>query len=144
MLCLDHVNCSVVSEQFINVLFWLKSTLYKHFIPCQSQYFCRSTMCCLILLCLFFNMQRSFRVCVHARVAMHAYELGRKCIHVRNKIFFEGMLVENEPPCGESCCFLFFSRVTSDTTQMSRALFSSHARVSSSRSIKPLISSGGK
>ncbi len=29
-LCLDHVNCSVVSEQldlYINVLFWLKSTL---------------------------------------------------------------------------------------------------------------------
>ena len=51
----------------------------------------------------FFNMQRSFRVCVHARVAMHAYESGRKCIHVRNKNFFEGiMLVENEPPCGES------------------------------------------
>ena len=51
----------------------------------------------------FFNMQRSFRVCVHARVAMHAYESGRKCIHVRNKTFFEGMmLVENEPPCGES------------------------------------------
>ena len=48
-------------------------------------------------------MQRSFRVCVHARVAMHAYESGRKCIHVRNKTFFEGiMLVENEPPCGES------------------------------------------
>ena len=60
-------------------------------------------MCCLILLCLFFNMQRSFRVCVHARVAMHAYESGRKYIHVRNKTFFEGiMLVENEPPCGES------------------------------------------
>ena len=51
----------------------------------------------------FFNMQRSFLVCVHARVAMHAYESGRKCIHVRNKTFFEGiMLVENEPPCGES------------------------------------------
>ena len=51
----------------------------------------------------FFNMQRSFRVCVHARVAMHAYESGRKCIHVRNKTFFEGiMLVENEPPCGKS------------------------------------------
>ena len=48
-------------------------------------------------------MQRSFRVCVHARVAMNAYESGRKCIHVRNKKFFEGiMLVENEPPCGES------------------------------------------
>ena len=39
----------------------------------------------------FFNMQRSFRVCVHARVAMHAYESGRKCIHVRNKTFFEGI-----------------------------------------------------
>ena len=51
----------------------------------------------------FFNMQRSFRVCVHARVAMHAYESGRKCIHVRNKTLFEGiMLLENEPPCGES------------------------------------------
>ena len=47
----------------------------------------------------FFNMQRSFRVCVHARVAMHAYESGRKCFHIRNKTFFEGiMLVENEPP----------------------------------------------
>ena len=50
-----------------------------------------------------FNMQRSFRVCVHARVAMHAYESGRKCIHVRNKTFFEGiMLVENEPPAAKA------------------------------------------
>ena len=37
---------------------------------------------------------------------------------------------------------LLFSLVTSDTTQMSRALFSSHARVSSSRSSKPSNSSG--
>ena len=63
----------------------------------------------------FFNMQRSFRVCVHARVAMHAYESGRKCIHVRNKTFFEGMLVENEPPCGESwlrACYGYVVMIT--------------------------------
>ena len=45
----------------------------------------------------------SFRVCVHARVFVHAYESGRNYIHACNKKFYEGiMLVENEPPCGES------------------------------------------
>ena len=39
-----------------------------------------------------------------------------------------------------TCLLFFFSRVTSDTTQMSRALFASHTRVSSSS--KPSISSG--
>ena len=47
----------------------------------------------------FFNILRSFRVCVHARVFVHAYESGRNYIHACNKKFFEGiMLVENEPP----------------------------------------------
>ena len=56
-----------------------------------------------ILLLWFFNIMRSFRVCVHARVVVHAYESGRNYIHACNKKFFEGiMLVENEPPCDES------------------------------------------
>ena len=42
-------------------------------------------------------------MCVHARVFVHEYESGRNYIHAYNKTFFEGiMLVENEPPCGES------------------------------------------
>ena len=44
-------------------------------------------------------------ICVHAHVFVHAYESGRNYIHAFNKkLFFEGiLLVENEPPCGESC-----------------------------------------
>ena len=65
-------------------------------------------MRCLILLCLF-NILRSFRVCIHACVFVHAYESGRNYMHACNKKFFEGiMLVENEPPSGESwlrACF---------------------------------------
>ena len=38
----------------------------------------------------------------------------------------------------------FFLRVPSRTTHMSRALFSSHARVSLSRTMRPLIPSGGR
>ena len=38
----------------------------------------------------------------------------------------------------------FFLRVPSRTTHMSRPLFSSHARVSSSRTMRPLIPSGGR
>ena len=50
-----------------------------------------------------FKILRSFHVCVHARVFVHAYESGRNYIHACNKKFFEGiMLVKNEPPCGES------------------------------------------
>ena len=42
-------------------------------------------------------------VCAFMRVFVHAYESGRNYIHACNKKFFEGiMLVENEPPCGES------------------------------------------
>ncbi len=78
------------------------STVYKHF-----------TMTISILLSFyhvlphivmhFFNILRLFRVCVHARVFVHEYESGRNYIHACNKTFFEGiMLVENEPPCGES------------------------------------------
>ena len=61
-------------------------------------------MCCIILLCIFFNILRSFRVCVRARVFVHAYESGRNYIHACNKKVFECiMFVENEtPPCGES------------------------------------------
>ena len=57
----------------------------------------------------FFNILHSFRVCVHARVFVNAYESGRNYIHSCNKKLFEGIrLVENEPPCGESwlrACF---------------------------------------
>ncbi len=72
-------------NSYINVLFWLKSTLYTHFMPWQYQCCCRSIMCCLILLCLF-NILRSFRVCVHARVFVHAYESGRNYIHACNNV----------------------------------------------------------
>ena len=66
----------------------------------------------------FFNMQRSFRVCVHARVAMHAYESGRKCIHVRNMTFFEGiMLVENEHPAAKAGYGPEYHRTTSENVQ---------------------------
>ena len=55
------------------------------------------------ILLFFSNIMRSFRVCVHACVVVHAYESGRNYIHACNKKCFEGiMLVENEAPCGES------------------------------------------
>ena len=39
---------------------------------------------------------------------------------------------------------VFFLRVPSDTTHISRALFSSHVHVLSPRSIRPFIPSGGR
>ena len=45
---LDHVNCSVVSEQLYLCAIWLKSTLYKHVHAMTI-----SILLCLILLCLF-------------------------------------------------------------------------------------------
>ena len=94
--CYNHYGCCVwtmsivvlYQNSYINVLFWLKSTLYTHFMPWQSQYCCRSIMCCLILLCLF-NILRSFRVCVHARVFVQAYESWRNYIHACNKFFLK-------------------------------------------------------
>ena len=37
----------------------------------------------------FFNILRSLRVCVHARVFVHAYESGRNYIHACNKTFLK-------------------------------------------------------
>ena len=46
----------------------------------------------------FFNIMRSFRVCVYARVFVHAYDSLRNYIHACNKTFFEGViLVVNDP-----------------------------------------------
>ena len=44
----------------------------------------------------FFNILRSFRVCVHACVFVHAYESGRNYIHACNKKFFLGYNVSGK------------------------------------------------
>ena len=52
-------------------------------------------------------------------------------------------LSDGTSPMGNGRSITFFLRVPSCTTHMSRALFSSHARVSSSRTMRPLIPLGG-
>ena len=104
MLCLDHVNCSVVSEQ----LYYCAILVKEHVIIINISYHANLNIVVILsrvasYYYAFFNILRSFRVCVHARVVVHAYESGRNYIHVRNKNCFEGiMLVENEPPAAKA------------------------------------------
>ena len=51
----------------------------------------------------FFKILRSFRVCVHVRVFVHAHESGRNYIHACNKKFFGRFNVSGKrTACGES------------------------------------------
>ena len=81
-------------NSYINVLFWF-STLYHRYsyinISCYGNLNIVVVLSCVASYCYaFFNILRSFRVCVHARVFVHAYEPGRNYIHACNKKFFEG------------------------------------------------------
>ena len=98
-LCLDHFNCSVVSQQFAILV---KEHVIN--ISCHDNLNIVVVLSCVASYCyVFFNSLRSFRVRVHARVFVQVYDSGRNYIHACNKKFFEGiMLVENERPCGES------------------------------------------
>ena len=103
MLCLDHVNCSVVSEQLYLCAIWLKSTLYKHF----------HAMTISILLSFYYVMPhivmpfltfcvRSVCAFMYVCLCTHMIQGGITFMLVIRSSFEGIMLVENEPPVAKA------------------------------------------